>query len=661
MASDILFSKACTPEYKKGVQACLKKSTCKKIDTLGRIFCASGFEENPFDLVDSAKTYIISENLDDHLESIQNSPTREGIRIFTFSADCSLIYGGNLSHKLSEFLETKAFLSDCQAKSYQLVMQEALVNAIEYGCLEMSGVKQTTIDENSWFEKYRSIITERLTQAKYATRKVKICCYLHANHIVTYIEDEGNGFSEKEVDASDKPAIQAYGMGRTIIAGLADKHHYENNGKTLVVEFKAPFIQTNLDIGTGETTLKEIRKNSKVLIVDDQKSNREFAKIYLKSAGYANIIEAENGEQAIELSLSEMPDIIILDIIMPGIDGFTACRKIKMNKETHHIPILFLSGLDDPESKVQGYRIGAVDYVSKPIDRIELIARTDTHIQSGRMNRSLSEYSSRTKKDLLRASRIQERLLPSETDLDIMRHKHDLGIEYTYQACDELAGDYWSVMDISNDEIGIALADFTGHGVVASLNTIRMHALFQEFADLWHDPIKFTEALNDKLYNQLEVETFATFCYCVLNTRTGAMKYVGCGAPSIAVIPKEGKGFATMLDCSGLPLGLVPSSGLMLEDRCAIVTEGDSLLFYSDALIETPHKGTGEIWEESGLVRELEDIRAVHLMPTLEDLVSKFNDMAAQPLKDDLTMLLLTRAIAQSEETIMEKLTNTVS
>lgn len=656
MHTDILFSEQCVPEFVEKTRAIFEENTSKKQNRFGRVLCSSRYEDAPFAFQDTIKTYIVSETPEKHFEKLSENESLEGVHILTFSADCSLIYGSQLSQKLSKILLKKAFLNASQVKSYQLVLQEALSNAIEYGCLNMSGLKDKTINQEEWFEKYRFLIEKRLKDPRFSSKKVTVHCYLHSEYIVTYIDDEGEGF-----EGFDRPyagEIGAHGMGRSIIAGLTDKHRYENNGKRLIFQYKAPFIHSNIDFGDGEMTLRKMRNHAKILIVDDQKSNREFAKLYLKSAGYSTLLEADNGQEAVRITTEERPDLVILDILMPDMDGFTVCRKIKMQEETYHIPVLFLSGLDDPESKIQGYRIGAVDYVNKPIDRNELIARTDTHIQSGRMNRTLREYSMRTQKDLTRASRIQDRLLPSESELDIIRHKHDLGVEYIYQACDELAGDYWSIMDISTDEIGIAMADFTGHGVVAALNTVRMHALFQELTALHANPYKFIMALNDKLYNQLDPETFATFCYCVLNTRTGSMKYIGCGAPSMAILPKEGKGDPVMLDCSGLPLGLIPSKDMQLDERCALIAEGDSVLFYSDALIETPHGHKKEMWQEDGLLDVLDSIQKKHLIPTLGDILSKFNKSAVKPLKDDLTLLMLTRSQMQSEETLMEQLTS---
>ena len=297
--------------------------------------------------------------------------------------------------------------------------------------------------------------------------------------------------------------------------------------------------------------------------------------------------------------------------------------------------------------------------MSKPVDRSALVGRADTHIKSGKMLRALKEYSARTKKDLARAAQMQSRLIPSEHDLDIVRHKHGVQVEHTYQACDELAGDYWTMIDLGEGEVGIALADFTGHGLVAALNTIRLHALFQEFAHELKNPTAFTMALNDKLFHQTDMETFMTFTYAVINTQTGHIKYTGCGSPPIAVLPKNAQNDPYFLDCSGLPLGLVPSSSFHLEEREAHITEGDAVIFYSDALVETVHTSNNEMWQDDGLMKALKNIQQEHSIPSLDDLLKRFNATAERPLRDDLTLVMLALGAQGHEEMLISQLTKT--
>jgi two-component system sensor histidine kinase/response regulator len=121
-------------------------------------------------------------------------------------------------------------------------------------------------------------------------------------------------------------------------------------------------------------------KAIQVLLVDDHESNILTLKGLLKDDGY-KILTAANGEAALDIAEKKKPDLILLDIKMPGMDGFEVCRRLKSTKETHNIPVIFLTVLNQTSDIVKGLELGAEDYVSKPFQAPELLARVHTHIQ----------------------------------------------------------------------------------------------------------------------------------------------------------------------------------------------------------------------------------------------------------------------------------------
>ena len=113
---------------------------------------------------------------------------------------------------------------------------------------------------------------------------------------------------------------------------------------------------------------------STILIVDDEASGRDTLESILEPEGYT-LVMAENGYQAIEKALAFQPDIILLDVMMPGMNGFEVCKRIRAEKQLAEIPILFLTALDDRQSFLNGLDAGADEFISKPFDRFELRAR----------------------------------------------------------------------------------------------------------------------------------------------------------------------------------------------------------------------------------------------------------------------------------------------
>ncbi len=136
--------------------------------------------------------------------------------------------------------------------------------------------------------------------------------------------------------------------------------------------------------------MPEGEKKPKVLIVDDTPENIQVLMGTLKDQ-YA-IVAAINGEKALKMAVAEpRPDLILLDIMMPGMDGFEVCRRLKSDPETRDIPVIFLSALDDTANKVKGFATGAVDYISKPFQPEEVHVRVNTHLTMSRLKRSLKE------------------------------------------------------------------------------------------------------------------------------------------------------------------------------------------------------------------------------------------------------------------------------
>ena len=125
-----------------------------------------------------------------------------------------------------------------------------------------------------------------------------------------------------------------------------------------------------------------------ILIVDDHTASRITAVALLSMEGY-NVIEADSGITALELVKQKQPDLILLDVMMPGMDGFTVCQQLKQDEHTRLIPIIFITALNDRRSRIQGIEVGADDFLSKPFDRVELAARVKSLVRQKRLNEDL--------------------------------------------------------------------------------------------------------------------------------------------------------------------------------------------------------------------------------------------------------------------------------
>ncbi|OZH52387.1 hypothetical protein AFK68_24640 [Hydrocoleum sp. CS-953] len=144
--------------------------------------------------------------------------------------------------------------------------------------------------------------------------------------------------------------------------------------------------------------------NNTILIVDDNPINMKLAVSVLESYNF-NILVSLNGNNCLKQARENSPDIILLDVLMPGIDGFETCKRLKADPETKDIPVIFMTALSDTEDKITGFEVGAVDYVTKPIKIDEVLARVKVHIQLRELTKKLK------KKNILLQEEIQQRII----------------------------------------------------------------------------------------------------------------------------------------------------------------------------------------------------------------------------------------------------------
>ena len=192
---------------------------------------------------------------------------------------------------------------------------------------------------------------------------------------------------------------------------------------------------------------KDTHKGS-ILVVDDSPPILEIVSKFLQKAGFG-VLTAENGEDALQQVDHIQPDLILLDIMMPGIDGYETCRRLKENKATKDIPIIFMTALAEATDKVKGLELGAVDYITKPLQLKELLARVDTHLSLRKLQLNLEEQNNALQEENFRRRRVQEVLresreryrLLAENTTDMISRQTPEGIyRYVSPACRVLLG-----------------------------------------------------------------------------------------------------------------------------------------------------------------------------------------------------------------------------
>src|SRR5579863_5774046 len=195
-----------------------------------------------------------------------------------------------------------------------------------------------------------------------------------------------------------------------------------------------------------------------ILVVDDTPTNLRLVTNILTAEGF-RAISACDGPSARAAIPAEQPDLILLDVVMPGESGFETCAHLKSDPATADIPIIFLSSLDDVKNKVTGLKIGGVDYIAKPVHGEEVLARVRVHLRIRDTNRALVEQQ-RARLNQLREA--QRAILVSPQDLPEAR------FSVYYKPLEETGGDFYDVVQLGSRMFAYLVADVSGHGASAA-------------------------------------------------------------------------------------------------------------------------------------------------------------------------------------------------
>lgn len=380
---------------------------------------------------------------------------------------------------------------------------------------------------------------------------------------------------------------------------------------------------------------------SRVLIVDDNAFNRRSLALVIGRLGITDIEFAENGVEGLAKIDGFRPDLILLDVEMPVMDGLEMCRSLRRNATHEQLPVLFQTAYDSDEEQVRCFEAGGTDFISKPIKPGECAARVRHQLEKRRLFNDLAAFRERVERELRLAQSMQLSLLPEPARVDAIAHEFGLTLDAHFETSSELGGDFWNVYKLGERRVAFLIVDFAGHGITAAINTFRLHMLIERIPMNDITPSDWLSRLNLALKDVLPVGQFATAFFGVLDLATDRLTYAAAGSPK----PVLGTGGSLeMLDSAGLVLGV--SRRARYEDRTLRLPRGGFLFLYSDALIEAEpdpaRPDLAPITQESVPDLVAEALAAAPKAP-LRHMLDRFNAGARAPLRDDLTAIWIQR------------------
>src|SRR5215471_229604 len=370
-----------------------------------------------------------------------------------------------------------------------------------------------------------------------------------------------------------------------------------------------------------------------ILIVDDTPTNIGVISGALKDCYHTKI--ATNGQKALALASAEdKPDLILLDVMMPEMDGYEVCSRLKADPTTREIPIIFLTSQSSADDETHGFEVGAVDYVHKPFSPAVVRARVRSHILLREARAQLAEQLSALNTELEMARKIQLSILPHElpklAGLDIAARFHPMA---------SVGGDFYDFINIDDKHLGILLADVSGHGLPSALIASMLKVALAGQVGHASEPGKVLSGLNKILYGKF-TENFVTAAYIWVDLENRLLRYAGAGHPPVVRCQGSNLKASTILE-NGIVLGMVDEA--TYEALEFPVEPGDRYVLYTDGIVEAFNPDAKQYGIE-GLRRFVEENHSLNTGQIadaiLQEITAWVGPSTTPVQQDDMTLLL---------------------
>jgi sigma-B regulation protein RsbU (phosphoserine phosphatase) len=400
----------------------------------------------------------------------------------------------------------------------------------------------------------------------------------------------------------------------------------------------------------------------RILVVDDNAANRDMLRRRLARHGF-DVDTAPDGAAALR-ALDERPfDLVLLDVMMPGMNGLDVLRVVRQTRPPTQLPVIMATAKDASQDVVEALELGASDYVTKPLDFPVVLARVRTQLslkhsveqirelERGleQRNAELQAANAKMRDDLDAAAKVQAAMLPA-AEPRVAGYR----FAWRYVPSAWLAGDILNVFPLDDRHVAVYLLDVSGHGVAAALLSVTVSRFLSAARDpaslLWRrdegsgdyalqPPAKVAARLCERFPFEESTGQFFTLVYGLLDLHTHRLRYVSAGHPGLVHVPRGGH--ARIVDASGFPIGVTDEP---YDEYEIALAPGDRVYVYSDGVPEAPDEADNPYGAER-LLAHLDGARDQPLDPSLTSLLASIDLWRGRrPLNDDVSVLALQRA-----------------
>jgi serine phosphatase RsbU (regulator of sigma subunit) len=372
-----------------------------------------------------------------------------------------------------------------------------------------------------------------------------------------------------------------------------------------------------------------VARRDRIVIIDDNRNDLQVTRRFLERRGF-DVVAASSGDEGLRLAERVLPDAIVVDYRMPGMDGFELTRRIKADPQLHTIPVLMLTGADSAQHVVEGLGAGADDFVTKGSETEILLARLRAMLRVKAYQDQLRKLNEQMRRDLQIARRVQEALVPSGK-FSAPRAE----IRSAYIPSETLSGDFYDYF-MQDETMYLFVADVSGHGLPAAILVSLLKSYIHTEADSQGSLAEFMARLNDFLFAVSLPSQYATAQIFRVDP-AGNVVYANAAHPPFLLCRRE-SGKATLVEQPGHLLGAMP--GMPFEQQTLHVAPGDTLFVYTDGLTDR-RNAAGEFYSIDRVASLMERCNAADLSVVYDSIYSDVNDFdATEEFRDDIAFFV---------------------
>lgn len=400
-----------------------------------------------------------------------------------------------------------------------------------------------------------------------------------------------------------------------------------------------------MEAGTGVPVEKMPALKGRILVVDDELPNRRFLEKLLKDCG-AEVLLAENGEEALQLIARHQPDVALVDVVMPGISGYEVCERVTGTRELSQTMVIMVTAKSNVADIEHAFLKGAFDYIRKPFQSRELMARVRNALLLKKNTEALKSWNLRVSRDLETAGTVQAMLFDPTP---VFARHYDFRVGY--RSSQHIGGDMFDLHRLADGRLLFYVADVAGHGVGSALITTLIKGLISEVLSALGNPDLYE--IGNELHRRYRLcvadpELYATMILVRMDPETGQVETLSCGHPPPLVFGENGKvlpGFVE--EKGGMPVGMMPAEfGLpyLKEDEVHVCLPASATMYmYTDGLIEAK-TGDGRECGEAGLVACIEQsVQDDKSLGDPDDILDGLLAEGYELTADDCTLMNLRR------------------